>query len=366
MTKLRIAVMGTRGKSSMIRKLHSFFHENGYSVLSRETGLIPVVYDNDKSIFIKRDGGIPLSRPMETRILLEKFDKKKHDVIVFENNSIAETYMKGFNEFIHPDVVLITTITLDHILEQGGTLKEVAETFLKTVSSYSHIIFWTNHIPEYNAFKKVCREKNVQNVDILFSPLRFREKTIFQSFRKILDQRGLKYRSVKSFVKKGGGIPFEIFAEIKGRTFINIAHINDIVHTSLALNEIMARKHIKDIFLFLNLRADRPERVLVFVDAFLPLFKDVIKGVVVRCTSMATPTSFLIKRIKTHYLKSPEMPFFACETTDDLDQILTQIPKKSVVVMVGNTADDFGKELINKFRFFRESYPILENANFKL
>ena len=362
MTKFRIVVMGTRGKSSVVRNLHNLFHRSGYSVLSRETGLFPIVYDNDRRTFLKREGSIPLGRSMEIKAILEMFRGEEHDIIVLENNAIEEDYARKFNESIRPDLVIITTISLDHILAQGGTLGEVAETFINSIPPGIPILFWTNHRPEYRAFRKACRENGV-NADILFGPLRTREQVMFKGLKKHLDRRGIRVKPGK--FKGTGKIPDEIIARIKGRTFIDLGHINDVVHTALALDEIMARKRIRKIYLFLNFRADRPERVLVFADAFLPMFGRAVEGVIINSDSIALPASFLMKRIREKYFPGAKIPFYGCGSVKELRALLGRIPRGSTVVMVGNTAGSFGKALIKDFGLFRDTYPILDTIDIR-
>lgn len=363
MTKLKIVAMGTRGKSSVVRRLHKFFYENDYTVLSRETGLIPMVYSNDKTIFLEREGEVPFDRVSEIKIIFDDFKQDNYDVLVLENNAISESYMRHFNEFVQPDIIIITTISLDHIMKQGFTLEEVAQTYLNCIPPHTHVIFWTSHPREYKAFKKVCKGQGIEKVDILFSPFRTREKSIFKSLKRILDEKEIKIKNTKNLLKKEGGIPSEIVTKIKGRTFIDIAHINDVVHTSLVLNEIMKKKHLEKIYLFFNFRADRPERMVVFMDAFLPLFKDAIKGIIFRSDSLTLPPEFSINRIKEKYFENP-ISIHECNSVDDLlEKIVPRIPKKGTIVMVGNTADPFGQELISRLGLFKDTYPILDKVN---
>jgi hypothetical protein len=237
----------------------------------------------------------------------------------------------------------------------------VAQTFLEGIPEYSRIIFWTNHQNEYKVFKKVCKERKVE-ADILFNPFRTREKAIVKDLKKVLG-KGMEFKSSVKLPDKDERICDELCTEMDGRTFIDLAHINDLIHTSIILDELMSKKRMKEFYVFFNFRSDRPERVFVYLDAFLPLFEHAVKGIIVRSDSLPLSPEFSINRIKKTYFKGSKVPFYSCETLDDFTQkVLPNIPKKSNIVMVGNTADKFGKDLIAKFGMFRKTYPILNEV----
>ncbi len=354
--------MGTRGKSSIVRRFHKLFYESGYKTLSRETGLIPMVYYNDKDLFMRRERKSTFFRTSEAKIIMKMFPKS--EIIIFENNSISKSYMRGINEFMKPDVVIIATISVDHILSQGGTLEEVARGYLDSVPRKIPIIFWTNHKLEHEAFKRVCREVK-RKADILFSPLRDREETIFPALKKYLDEKKIKCNTLKAF-KGSGNIPSEIISKIQNKTFINLGHVNDVLHTALALDEIVSRKEIKRVYFLFNFRSDRPERAFVFINAFIPLFQNLIEGIIIRSDSLSLTVEFLKKDIKKKYFADYDIPIYSCDSVADLlVDILPQIPDKKTIIMLGNTADEFGYFLISKLGLFKDTYPILESIDSK-
>lgn len=354
--------MGTRGKSSIVRNYHKLFYENGYTVLSRETGLFPVIYHNDKEIFLKREGKSTFFRTAEAKIILSMFPKS--DILIWENSFISKGYMTALNEYINPDVVIITTISLDHILQQGGTLEEVAEIYLNSIPKKIPVIFWTNHEIEYKSFKQVCKRMK-RKADILFSLYRDREQIIFSALKKYLDIKGIKCKKEKHSKKKPGLEP-EVISKIQNKTFINLGHINDALHSSLALDAILSRKKYKKVYFFFNFRTDRLERVSIFLDAFLPLFSDYVEGIIIRSDSIALSPDFLIKKIKNTYFKNKKIQMYTCDTVAGfLLDVLPKIPDKKTIVMLANTADEFGYYIISKMDLFKETYPIIKKINYR-
>ncbi len=354
--------MGTRGKSSIVRRFHKLFYDSGYKTLSRETGLIPMVYYNDKNLFMQRERKSTFFRTSEVKIIMKMFTKS--EIMIFENNSISKNYMRGINEFMMPDVVIIATISIDHILNQGGTLEEVAKGYLDSVPKKTPLIFWTNHKLEYEAFKKICGEMK-RKADIIFSPLRDREQTIFPALKKYLDKKKISCNTLEEF-KGSGDIPTEIIAKIQNKTFINLGHVNDVLHTALALDEIVFRKKIKKVYFLFNFRSDRHERIFVFINAFIPLFKNLIEGIIIRSDSLPLSADFLKKKIKKKYFASSNIPIHICNDLSDLLlDILPKIPDRKTIVMLGNTADEFGYFLISKLGLFKDTYPIIEKIDSK-
>ncbi len=369
---LKIVVEGTRGKSSLVRYFHECFYKNGFNVLSRETGLVPMIYYNDKKTFVKREGEVPFNLMTEAKVIMDMYSEEDIDVIIFENNAIREEYMRSLNDYLHADVVIITTITFDHILAQGFSMEETAETFIKSVPPYSHIIFWTNHYYEYEVFKKVCNEMNIKEADIIYSSLDERETKIQESMKKFCIAHGREirddYHPNPCYVyecpleKADKPLPPEIFSDKLGtKKFVDIGHVNDPIHTYMISKQILSETGLEKVYLLFNFREDRVERIPLFLDGFLPLLKDSVAGIIVHSNHVAFSPGYLIKYMKKNVFDDPEkIKFYSFKDFDEFkEKIIPEIPDNSIILMVANTADKFGYELIDRLHLFRESYPIL-------
>lgn len=363
MEDLKITISGTRGKSSIARSLHKIFYNNGYSTLSRETGLLPMVYYNENEIFLKRESSLPLNRLLEARIILDAFNNKKKEVLIFENNAIRDTYMRSFNEFINPEIVIIATVTPDHVLDQGPTMADTVKAFINSVPKRSFAVFWTNHKCEYTAIKKAFSQKKVKGV-LLFSSLEDREKVILKSIQPLLEAKGFNIRlDAKTGKEDRKDAMEELTAIIGKKTFVNLGHINDPVHTYIAFEYLMSKLRLKGCYLLFNFRADRMERVPLFIDAFLPIVKHFVKGIIVHSDSIGFSSKFIAKKVREH-IRDEKIEAYTCENYEDfIQKVLPKIPDGSTIVMVANTANDFGFKIIDKLKLFRETYPMLKKIN---
>ncbi|MBI5679854.1 MAG: hypothetical protein HZC47_03035 [Methanobacterium sp.] len=366
-----------------MRFFHEFFYENGYNTLSRETGLVPMIYYNGQKTFVKREGELPFNLLTEIRIIIEEFGSKKPDVIIFENNAIRSEYMRSLSDYLHADVVIITTITFDHILSQGFSMEETAETFIKSIPPYSHIIFWSNHEYEYDVFKKSFEKSGRNDADILLSSLDDRESVIYAALKKIIDQKGMKIsKDISSEITPATkvcefvieetcpspithAIPEEVFSyDLQHRVFVDVGHVNDPIHTYLILHQIMAQKKFEKFYLLFNFREDRLERIPLFIEGFLPLIMEHVKGIIIRSDAIAFSPSYLAKYIKNNITGAENLKFYTFNDFNEfLNDVTPQIPEDNYIIMVANTADKFGYELIDKLNLFRESYPILNKIN---
>lgn len=125
---LRIAITGTRGKSSVARMLASVLRQEGRSVLAKTTG--------SQARYILPDGGeIEIPRRGMTSIIEQKeFVKKaadlKADCFVAEMMSIhPENHYIESHKLLRPNVVVVTNVLVDHTDAMGGTEEEVAAVY---------------------------------------------------------------------------------------------------------------------------------------------------------------------------------------------------------------------------------------------
>lgn len=122
---LRIAVTGTRGKSSVTRLIAAAFRVDGRAVLAKTTGSKPVLIRPDGSeTEIRR-----LGRPsiLEQKSVLRAAARVRGDVLVAEMMSIRPECLKAeAGSILRPHVLVITNVRLDHRQEMGRTKAEIA------------------------------------------------------------------------------------------------------------------------------------------------------------------------------------------------------------------------------------------------
>jgi poly-gamma-glutamate synthase PgsB/CapB len=122
---IRIAVTGTRGKSSVTRLLASILREDGRRVLAKTTGTEPrmLLPDGSETILARR--GFPTI--LEQKGLVKKADRLGVDCLVLEIMSIRpESHFVEAHQLIRPDLLLVTNIRKDHVAAMGATEEDIA------------------------------------------------------------------------------------------------------------------------------------------------------------------------------------------------------------------------------------------------
>lgn len=122
---LRIAVTGTRGKTTVTRRLAAVLAQDGRSVLAKTTG--------SEAAYLLPDGSIQeiprLGAPsiIEQKRLLRQGAKLGVDVVIAEVMSLhAENHKVEVGQILQPHLVLVTNFRVDHTEAQGNTRAEVA------------------------------------------------------------------------------------------------------------------------------------------------------------------------------------------------------------------------------------------------
>jgi hypothetical protein len=363
--KLKIIVMGTRGKSSLTGNLAKYFHANGFNVFSRQTGLISVAIYNGQSIYVHRDDGeIIFDRPAETKEIIEYFDDYSADVAIIEDNGISEHHSATLNEYINPDLVIITTISPDHIMQQGTNPKETFKIFMNSVTRKSKVVFWSNHAYEVNVAKELMGKS--KKVEILQGFLEDRDDMILPYVAEIATVKGFGLRIppkplARNRLFQSKFILAESVAGLdNGKSLINLGSVNDLLHTHMLFNEAL-RDYSPPFYLLLNFRHDRDERIWQFLEYYKPFMNHYFRQVIIYSEHLAFSSHYVCRSIKKSY---PEVSTRICQGFSDFeDNILPALPAKSTVLVVANTANRFGEELIDKYKFFRDSYPILKDVS---
>ena len=144
---LRIAVTGTRGKSSVARMLASILTEDGRRVLAKTTGSEAVLLLPDGSRQELKRRGIPSIR--EQISLVCKASRLRADCLVSEIMSIhPENHFFESQRILQPGLVVVTNVRLDHTEAMGDTEEAIASVLALDIPPGATVI-----VPEqYNRF----------------------------------------------------------------------------------------------------------------------------------------------------------------------------------------------------------------------
>ena len=123
---LRIAVTGTRGKSSVVRLLASILRADGRKVVAKTTGSEPrCLLPDGKEVEVPRRG---IPSIIEQKKLIKRAAAMGADCVVAEIMSIhPENHRIESHRLLRPQIVVLTNVRLDHTDAMGETEDEIAE-----------------------------------------------------------------------------------------------------------------------------------------------------------------------------------------------------------------------------------------------
>jgi poly-gamma-glutamate synthase PgsB/CapB len=130
---LRIAVTGTRGKSTVTRLIAAALKEAGYTVLAKTTGSKPVlILPDGREVEIVRRG---FPNILEQKMVLREAAELGARALVTEMMALrAELLAVESRSLLRPHVLLVTNVRLDHREEMGGTKREIARSLASAVA----------------------------------------------------------------------------------------------------------------------------------------------------------------------------------------------------------------------------------------
>ena len=131
---VRVAVTGTRGKSTVTRMIAAALREAGFSVLAKTTGSRAVIIRPDgREEEIARRG-----RPsiLEQKGILREAAGLGVRAAVVELMSIRPEYLAvESGRILRPQYLVITNVRLDHREEMGRTKPEIARSLASAIRS---------------------------------------------------------------------------------------------------------------------------------------------------------------------------------------------------------------------------------------
>jgi poly-gamma-glutamate synthase PgsB/CapB len=122
---LRVAVTGTRGKSTVTRLIAAALREAGYSVLAKTTGSKPVLIlpDGTETEVARRGRATVLE---QKKILKKGADLGVRALVTELMNIQTECGAAESHRILHPNILVITNVRLDHREEMGRTKRQAA------------------------------------------------------------------------------------------------------------------------------------------------------------------------------------------------------------------------------------------------
>lgn len=262
-----IHVNGIRGKTSTCRLIDAHLRGAGYRVFTKTTGSTPCWIDtNGVEHEICRIGNANIGEQLS---MIRKAYREKAEVLIIECMAVQpELQQVAQHQMVKGQLNVITNVRYDHIFEMGESLEEIAESLTNTIPE-NGVLFTADE--EFAAF--------------------FREKAEPLHTEVILchcDGVGTKENeAIAIAVGERIGITPETFSQHisnyqedfgaqkmyrteEGR-FLNLFSVNDPQSTQKVLQRYFA--DTSDVVFLYNNRADRPDRLLLFLRYFFPNVK---------------------------------------------------------------------------------------------
>jgi poly-gamma-glutamate synthase PgsB/CapB len=279
---LVITVTGSRGKSSVVRMLASILRESGRRVLAKSTGSQAQFVLPDGTVeSVPRRGMVSI---LEQKKALKKAVTLKADCLVVEIMSIrAENHFVESQRILKPNIVVLTNVRRDHTEAMGERVEDIARVLHIDFADGAEV-----YVPQESeryldskAFETQSLHLNVVERTEVLSPADPKSAIPKNEFSENLDlvaavARGMNIddavivRGIQNAIHDIGR--FKIWSlQLNGkRVFaVNAFAANDPESTMKVLDkahEILAGKPQAYTGL-LNLRADRPDRTMQWIDA---------------------------------------------------------------------------------------------------
>jgi len=333
----RIAIAGSRGKTSTTRRLDDVFNRRGYDTLTKITGNHPTLIHNGEVHPIERRG--PRTTLYENISVIGEFAPEldayaADDIGIFENQGITEYTTRLINQqLINPDIVVLTNVRQDHNDTLGKTRTNIARSFGRSVSSGTHVISGEQH-PVLHDYMREEIERRGGTIEQVEIPDRHEGMIGAETAHAIdavlsfLGEPPLPDGELEAFLD---AIQPEWTRLPNGRVF-NAAQVNDVESTEMVRQALVAED--EQILPFVYLRRDRRGRTASFAE-YVDLLYD--QGHIERAHVGGANTRA--------FAENTDLPVTQHDDDTDADTVLTDLlAGTDPVVIMGNTVDEFMRE----------------------
>lgn len=348
---VRIAVTGTRGKTTMVEWLYEALTARNYDTYAKTTGEVPTSHYDGESHEIDRSGQVTL---YENAREIRKYDPD--DAIVVENQGIRGYTMRLVNErYVDPTVVVLTNVRLDHLDTLGTDYPEIARAFVRSIPPDTRVISGERN-PAVAAYLRDAFERNGVSFTQAVSPdaavpvpgAEF--VPLVNAVMATLDAPSLSVEERDRYLSR-----LDVsWRRLPGGRIYSAADANDVDSTEL-IRRALLDYSTESIRVLMYFRRDRPGRTASYVDYFDELWaRDLLSAVHLVGDHRQVASRKLDAPVVTHDADAES-------AGDLLDAVLD--PGDPVMV-VGNSVPDRVQELLAEVerRETTEREPVPEIA----
>ncbi|MFT4921631.1 MAG: hypothetical protein ACI8XM_000835 [Haloarculaceae archaeon] len=333
----RIVVTGARGKSMAVRRLHDAFVDRDYDTYAKITGRRPLSLYNGFEYEIDRSTRVTL---YENERELRKFTPQ--DVAIFENQGIREYTTRLVNEqYVNPQVILLTNIRDDHLDTLGRNRTQIARSIARAVPAGSHVVNGEQHptIRRYLERELRRRDAIVTHVSIPESYESIPGSEVVFGLNEVLDAVGeppVSESTLESWLDELR----PHWTHLPGGRVYDAADVNDVQST-----ELIRRKLVDNtgtvIQPFVYLRADRRGRTASFVRYLDRLYE---RGLIEQARLAGDECSLFARQTSVPVIIHDE------ETETPEGVLRDALRDEWPLVLMGNSTTPFMEELIDRLR----------------
>jgi hypothetical protein len=333
----RIAVAGSRGKTSTTRLLDDIFNRRGYDTLTKITGNHPTLVHNGEVHPIERLG--PRTRLYENISIIGEFAPEldayaAEDVGIFENQGLSEYTTRLINQrLVDPDVVVLTNVRQDHTDTLGRNRVNIARSFARSVSDGTHVVSGEQNpvLHEYIEREIERRGGTLEQVEIPADHEGMIGAETAHAVDAVLAHLGepaLPEGELEAFLD---GIQPEWTRVPDGRVF-NAAQVNDVESTEMVRQALVDEESVLP---FVYLRRDRRGRTASFAEYVDLLYEqDHVDRVHVGGANTGA------------FASNTDVPVVVHDADAEAETVLAELLEAGPpVVFMGNTVDEFMREL---------------------
>jgi poly-gamma-glutamate synthase PgsB/CapB len=161
---IRIVVTGSRGKSGTVRLVHSVLSHSGIRTYAKITGAIAEELNVDgDSRFTLRIGPISAT---EMLTAVKRGSRNKAQALVFECMAVLPKLIAFVvNEVVKPTIVIIPTIRLDHLEDEGHSLEEITANIVTPLLGFETLITGDSDIRVLQTLRTLSKEHGFKLVE---------------------------------------------------------------------------------------------------------------------------------------------------------------------------------------------------------
>ena len=257
-----IHVNGIRGKTSTCRLIDATLRGAGYRVFTKTTGTTPAYIGTDGTEHLIRRRGQPNIR--EQLSMIRRAHREGAEILILECMAVDPALQRAAQEqIVKGGLNVITNVRYDHIFAMGETLDEIAASLANTIPTGG--VLFTADEAYFDYFSTVCAQKGTRAVLCRQNELAKNENTaIAYEVGKYLGLPDAGFRAHIAEYREDFGANKRY--TVDGVPFLNLFSVNDPQSTRLLLEQYT--QDTGGVTFVYNHRADRPDRLLLFIRHF--------------------------------------------------------------------------------------------------